>query len=179
MRMLRISAAVAVAAMAWGSALGSEFDACVLQHMQGVTSDLAASSVKEACLRMVEKPLPAEALQVLNTARAGFGALPSYVGGMGLYISLNNNSGYTITELTIGVHDKKTGNVTSYVIRIFPFVPPPGVIAMGQPRDPTIQEMIAPGERQFYARISETARDPKKWNTEYSWSVAAAKGFPD
>lgn len=159
-------------------AMASEFDKCVLQNMRGVTSDLAAASVKESCLRTVEMQLPKEALQTFQTATARFGQLPSYVGGVGLYITVNNNSGYTITEITMAIENKKTRTDVSYVIRDFPFVPPPGVIAMGPPRDPTLLKMIGPGYREFYTPINET-RNPNEWGNFFSWTLISAKGFRD
>jgi hypothetical protein len=113
----------------------SDFDKCVLEHMPGVTSDLAASSVKEACIRTVETLLPTEALLTLRNARAAFGQLPHYEGGFGLYMTLNNNSGYTITELSIEIVNKQNPGGILYAIRNFPFIPPPGTFAMGPSED--------------------------------------------
>jgi hypothetical protein len=161
-----------------GTALASEFDKCVLQHMQGVTSDLAASSIKEACLRTVETQLPDEALKALSGATAAFGQLPALVGGAGIYITLNNTSGYTITELSITIENKKTHAFVTYPVRYFPFVPPPGVI-MGPPRDPTLEKMIGPGQRAFYTPINQTTDDVTKWGELYGWDFTAAKGFKD
>jgi hypothetical protein len=162
------------------TATASEFDKCVLQHMQGVTSDLAAASIKESCLRTVETGLPRDALDTFHDARAAYGQLPAYdLGGFGLYITLNNRSGYTITEITLQIVDKKTLISTLYKVRDFPFVPPPGVISMGPPRDPTLLKMIGPGIRQFYTRINETTSSVDDWNNRYAWALASAKGFKD
>ena len=128
-----------------GAAVASPFDTCVLQHMQGVTSDVAAVSVKEACLHTTETPLPDSALQTLMTMQAGYGKLPSPEGGQGLYVSINNNSGYTITELVLQIEDKRTHETERYVVRVFPSPPPPGAIALGYGPDRTLAMMIAPG----------------------------------
>jgi hypothetical protein len=161
-------------------ATASEFDQCVLQHMQGVTSDLAAASVKESCLRTVETQLPHEALDVFKTATAAFGQLPAFAeGGVGLYITLNNNSGYTITELTISIDDKRANSHVPYIIRDFPFVPTPPGIIMGPPRDPTRLKVIGPGPRTFYTAINETTSNVNEWNDRYRWSLISAKGFRD
>jgi hypothetical protein len=178
------AAAMAAVIGSSSTAEASEFDACVLQHMQGVTSDTAATSIKEACLRTVEIALPAEALQTLATARARYGSLPSFgplpsnEGDAGLIITLNNNTGYTITELIVSIEDQKTHASTPYIIRLFPYLPPPGVIR-GLPSDETTIEMLRPGQHQFYAAISERARDPNKWGDAYAWEIASAKGFRD
>jgi hypothetical protein len=170
-------AAIGTALVSPAYVVASEFDVCVLQHMQGTTSDLGALSIKEACLRTTETPLPSEVLQTLGTARAAFGKLPFSDGGFGLFITLNNNTGYTITELTIGIEEKKTQVTVPYVVRTFPFVPPPGVIISGLPKDPTILKMIGPGQRQFYTPITETTRDAKNWGEAYDWMMLSAKGF--
>ena len=128
-----------------GKAAASSFNQCILDHMQGATSDLAALSIKEACIHASEKQLPDDALNTLMTSAAGFGILPfPSQDKSGLYVTLNNNSGYTITELVIEITDKKTKAPERYVIRLFPFVSAPGVI-MGAPSDRTIDEMIPPG----------------------------------
>jgi hypothetical protein len=114
------------------------------------------------------------------TARAAYGKLPSLVGGSGLYISVNNNSGYTITELVLEIVDKKTHQTERYVVRLFPFPPPPpqsGVIELGYGPDKTPAMMIVPGPREFYVRINQSVRDPKKWNDTYDWNIVSAKGF--
>jgi hypothetical protein len=95
MRARLLSGPLLLASIAAANA--TPFDDCVLQHMQGVSSDVAAVSIKEACIRAVEKPLSDAAVQTLNTARAGYGALPPD-GSAALYVSLDNESGYTITS---------------------------------------------------------------------------------
>jgi hypothetical protein len=177
MRSVLLAVIAAAGASLHDVATASEFDQCVLQHMQGITSDLAAASVKESCLRTVETQLPHEALDAFKTAGAAFGQLPAFAeGGFGLYITLNNTSGYTITELTIQIDDNRTNSHATYVIRDFPFVPPPGTI-MGLPRDPTLLKMIGPGPRKFYTAINETTRDVTEWHNRYDWSLISAKGF--
>lgn len=178
MRVVLPVGALALALTFGRPAVASPFDTCVLQHMQGVTSDVAAGSVKEACLRTAETPLPDTALQTLMTMRAVYGKLPPGASGAGLYISFNNNSGYTITELVLEIQDKTTHARERYVVRLFPFPPsPPPVIDMGYGPDRTPAMMIAPGPREFYVRINQSLRDPKKWNDAYEWNIVSAKGF--
>jgi hypothetical protein len=176
---LRIGAVV-LALTLGQPAVASPFDTCVLQHMQGVTSDVAAGSVKEACLRTSETPLPNTALQTLTTMRAVYGKLPPGERGAGLYMSFNNDSGYTITELVLEIQDKTTDARERYVVRLFPFPPSPprpGVIDLGYGPDRTPAMMIAPGPREFYVRIKQSVRDPKKWADVYAWGIVSAKGF--
>jgi len=156
------------------SAQASEFDDCVLHHMSKVTSDEAALSIKEACLRNVEKPIPAHVLASgLAGATATFGQSPRYSGVYGLYITLNNNTGYTITELSLRVDSTETNVSTTYRIRDFS-----NASGRGE-KDRTILEMIPPGTRYFFTPINETARDAMELQPHYSWSVVAAKGFRD
>jgi len=163
------------------SALASSYDNCVLQHMQGVSSDDAAISIKEACIRTVEEPIPTPAMKsLLKSASAVYGKVPPYdPPGGALYVSLNNNSGYTITVLVFEVLDKKTNAIERYVIRLFVAPPPPGVIGRIFPKDQTKMELIPPGPSEFYFAIRQTTRDPNKWGAAYGWKIVSAKGFRD
>ena len=151
--------------------------------MGAATTEIAAVSIKESCLRTVMMPLPDKAFETLAAAKAGFGPLPNYVGGSGLYFFLNNVSGYTITELTIQVENLKTHDHTDYVIRSFPDTPHPmsGGVILGAPvyRDPTQIESLGPGRHEFYSAVDETAPDAKKWGNSFGWRLVAAKGFRD
>jgi hypothetical protein len=80
--------------------------------MRDVTSDKAAIAIKESCLRAVEVPIPPEAVNALSTGSlASYEQAPALEGGAGLYIVLNNQSGYALTELTIAVQEKKNSTV--------------------------------------------------------------------
>jgi len=179
---LRHSIVVATALVGIGpatttQAAGPSFDQCILDHMQGATSDLAAVSIKEACIHANEKQIPDDALETLMTSKAGFGSLPfPNQTKSGLYVTLNNNSGYTLTELVIEITDKNTKAAERYVIRLFPFVPAPGVI-MGAPLDKTTLEMVPPGPRQFYIEINQTVKTASHWFDFYDWNLISAKGF--
>ena len=171
--------AVGAATISLQTALPSEFDQCVLQHMQGATSDLAATSVKESCLRTVEVPLAEDTVAALTGAgnQAHFWQFPAsaFGGGTGaLAITLNNVSGYTLTELSIMVLTKETGKSETYRVRSFPNYPPNALV--GLPRDPTILKKIEPGKHEIYVPIAEVA-DPTKFWASHNWGITAAKGF--
>jgi hypothetical protein len=161
--------------------VASPLDACVLERMPAATSDRAAIAIKEACIRTVESPLAESAIVQLAGAKAAFGSLPRFVSGdgNGLYVTLNNNSGYTITELTVSITNLKTKHVERYVVRRFSSPPAPGVIAMGPPSDPTILQMIRPGLSSFYFPVSETLPASTQFTDVFQWDIDAAKGFPD
>jgi hypothetical protein len=156
-----------------GALAASPYDTCILEHMSGVTSDTAADSIKEACIRNAEKPLPNSVLDTFATAVAWFGTLPfPYQNDSGLYIKFNNTSGYTLTEIVIQITETATGKTENYVERRFPTPPPPGAIMM-----PPSYGMIKPGANEFYTPINQTVKDPKSWGKTYSWNVISAKGF--
>jgi hypothetical protein len=158
-----------------GQAAASTFDQCVLEHMQGVTSDKAAIAIKESCLHTVAAPLPPEVLNALSAgSQASYGEAPAnQEGGAGLYITLNNQSGYDLTELTIEVGDKNDPTVRDrYRVDRFSRVPQ-SIIELRHPYpDPIDNGVIRSGIREIFVRIG-------KWNESSSnWGFVAAKGFP-
>jgi hypothetical protein len=57
----------------------TSFNACILESMKGVTSDLAAQSIKEACIRTAEDLIPTTVWAgVLQTAKVGYGPIRGY-----------------------------------------------------------------------------------------------------
>jgi hypothetical protein len=173
-----LAATVAVATTSASAA--PAFDTCILDHMQGVTSDLAAIAVKEACIRATEEPLPDAMLQTLMSARAWYEKLPMPdETEMGLYIRLNNNSGFRLTELVVRVTNIKTQEAEDYVVRRFPYIPPPGSFFSGPPPDRTVEEIIGPGNREFFLTVNQKARDTQSWGATYSWDIVSAKGLKD
>jgi outer membrane murein-binding lipoprotein Lpp len=87
-------------------ASAASFNGCVLENMRGINSDLAAESIKESCLRKVSRPLPD--LTGLSESKAGYGQIYGYLErSFGLYITLNNSTSYTITEITMRSGIKK------------------------------------------------------------------------
>ena len=91
----------------------NSFNSCVLDGIKGVTTDMVAQTVKEACIRTVEVPLPpVDILTLRSSATAAYGQFTKYPEDeFGLFISLNNKSPYTLTEMHITVKDKKTNKI--------------------------------------------------------------------
>jgi hypothetical protein len=150
----------------------STFDQCVLERMRAVTSDKAAIAIKESCLRAAEVPLPPEAVNALSTGSlASYEQAPALEGGAGLYIVVNNQSAYVLTELTIEVSEKKNPTVQDrYKADRFWPVPHPHNSLVGPYPDPIDNETIRSGMREIFVRIG-------KWDQSSVWSIVAAKGF--
>src|SRR5262249_11820341 len=84
---------------------------CVLNNMKGVTNDLAAQAVEESCLRKASVALSAG--DAFKGATAGYGQLPRDQ-RFGLYVTLDNKSHYTLTEISIRVTNRKTNEQNTY-----------------------------------------------------------------
>ena len=154
----------------------TSFNECVLQSMQGITSDLAAEAVKESCLRKVSVPLPE--IYTLAKSKAAYGQIYGYTTvSFGLYITLINLSQYTITEVTISVLDKKRNTSNTYVARLFPAPVPQGTFFTGLPKDRTLMMQLPPGQRVFTIEITEQPKEQNTFFDQYGWGIIAAKGF--
>jgi len=131
--------------------------------MRGVASDKAAIAIKKSCLRAVEVPLPTEAVSALSTkSRASYDQALAPPGG-GLRISLNNESGYTLTELTISVYDKNNpADQDRYTVNRF-WQLPHQTLQPNQTAESGMYEIIVP---------------IGKWDQSSTWGIVAAKGFP-
>jgi hypothetical protein len=91
------------------TASANEFDNCVLQHMTGVQSDVAAKEVKIACVSVTEHVI-ADGDMLFVKAKAFFSDKayislgPSYT--KGLVIEFFNDTPYDISGLKVKVTDK-------------------------------------------------------------------------
>lgn len=167
-----MAVAVSVAGFA-GTAMANAFDDCVLENMRGVTSDLAAKSIKIACLRKTSVDIPKEHLSAL-TGRAEYADFgPQF--GKGFWIRLENGSAYIVTSVTIDVH-VGVGDNQFFETDDF-FMPEPGVIYTGPPDDPTRSMQIPRFSKVDFRIIKPQPNiDMKKQN--FKWGIAAAKGIP-
>lgn len=172
--------ALLITALWSGYSYGSVLDQCVLEHMQGIKSNAAAYDIKLACLRQVSKKFPTDSLAAFTNAKARYGELqfPDH-GSYGLYVTFNNNSGYTFTQVTIAVTNKRTSATARYVVHNFAPPEPPGAIAAGPPLDPTENDRMGLGLHTFSFKIEEAAPSASAWYSTYSWEVISAKGFRD
>jgi hypothetical protein len=172
MKLLGLAAAAAVA---WAGAVhANAFDDCVLKTMQGVTSDAAAQSIKEACLRKNSVALndaDLRDLKLLTGPGLGYG---SY--GMrnttGFTVEVRNDTGFIVTDLTVGI---VVGDGKPELFRVDRFLyQEPGIIYAGPVPDLTTIMRIDPGRsRKFQFEADHLDLGKKKW----TWFIASAKGI--
>jgi len=158
--------------------LAMSFSTCLLDHLKGTTSDLAAVSVKEACLRKAERPFEA----VVTPANARYGLIHNAPGASsyGLYLTLNNATPYTITEIVLTLTDKESRREDSYVVRSFPPSFMDDAAASSTAPDPTVHMMLPPGPHSFTVETGDLAlTDPDRFSDSYDWKVTSVKGFVD
>lgn len=149
---------------------------CVLKHMQGTTSEAAAYAVKGACIRAAEFAINTVGLDAISSGTAAYWRSPYADGRWGLFITINNNSAYTFSELVLQIITKSSKAVDYYALRAFPRVTP-GMTFVGSPKDPSVELTLTPGLHTFYAPIRETTTDPSKWGGTHAWGIVGAMGF--
>jgi hypothetical protein len=115
------------------------FNSCVYENLRGVASDLAAKSIKVACLRNSSIEIPIDDLIKLK-GQSEYGTFNNHTGYI---LQLTNNLEYILTELTIGI-SVKNGPIKYYRIDDFHMPPAPGVLVTGLPPDPTVSMRIDP-----------------------------------
>lgn len=154
-----------------GAARANAFDDCVLENMKAATSDLAAKSIKTACLRKNSVDLPAGQAAGI-TGQLSYGAFGSD-GEPGFLVDLKNDSAFIVTEITFAVGIEGKSN-QFFKVDYF-WYRPPGVVFAGAPLDPTLLMRIDPHTQkrfQFAGTVPEI--NPKvKWN----WYIVGAKGI--
>jgi hypothetical protein len=164
-------AAAALSLTALG-ARANVFDDCVLENMKGATSDLAAKSIKTACLHKNSVDLSQEDLRSV-TGQISYGAFGSE-GEPGFLLDIKNDTNFIVTEITVAVGVE--GKASQFFKVDYFWYRPPGVVFSGLPPDPTVLMGIDPHTQkrfQFAGTVAEIT--PKaKW----TWYVAAAKGIP-
>lgn len=165
-------------AVLWaGPAMANTFDDCVLDGMKGVTSDLAAKSVKVACLRKSSVDIPAADRTKLS-ATANYGDWGNGR-GTGFVIHIDNQIEYVVTEITLRI---TIGKEADRLIRNEEFwpLPTPGVIYTGLPPDPTIAMMIKPFNRVDYFIPMQTSINLNtKRENWFTWDIVSARGIPN
>lgn len=149
---------------------------CVLKHMQGVTSDAAAYTVKQTCMRTAETVLNLATVPFLQHSTAYFWKSPFADGGYGLFITVNNDSYFGITELEIQIEAKDGKPIENYNVRRF-FEASPGNLIVGSPKDPSTTYAIRSGLHTFYVPIRQITNPPDNWFQTYGWSIIGAMGY--
>lgn len=151
------------------------YDDRVLSNLRNSNSDLIAESLKEACLRNVSVVIPNIDF---SDSKAYYGQLYGEITAKyGLYLNINNLTGYTITELVISITEKKTNSSNFYTVTQFQPPVGQGVLISGQPKDITKIEMLTPGMHQFTLPLVEYEARQTAFFNRYQWGVASAKGF--
>ena len=170
LRAAALSAAMLVIAT---DAHANAFDDCVVETLRGTTSDVAARSLKVACLRKSSVEIPAEMLVDL-TGTAEYGDFGKNI-GTGFWIQLENKTKFVITEITIKV---QVGDGKVQYFRTDDFwTPTPGVVYAGPPPDPTRSMQIAPYATVNY-RVLTKQPDIDVKKQKYKWGIASARGIP-
>jgi hypothetical protein len=170
---VRIFGIFALAAVAWaGDAWANAFDDCVLKNMQGATSDVAAKSIKVACIRKLSVPLSADDVKGLAVSNGFYGTF-----GMthtpGFTAEVKNNTGFIITEITFAITIGE-GQPEMYRVDNFNYQEP-GVIHTGPIPDPTYDLRIDPlTAKKFQFELDRPAIDKKK---KWYWNIVGAKGI--
>ncbi|MGA3304024.1 MAG: hypothetical protein ABSC72_12155 [Methylovirgula sp.] len=146
-------------------------DDCTLKNMAGVTSDAAAKFVRQACLGRISSAIAPEHLSIQATAAMGSGQFDD---SNQLYVTVQNNSPYAITEMMIRVATEMGTKWNDYEATNFLQIPKPGVIMTGLPPDPATYLQIKPFSAvTFCIAIREPNLPQGKW----SWQVLSAKGY--
>jgi hypothetical protein len=168
------------------SALAAAFDDCVLENMRGVTSDLAAKSIKVACLKKTSIEISkdnwtersnAGHIFMLFTASARH-QVTGDSKSTGFWITFKNNMEYIITEITVEI-SIKAGPFQSYRTDDFykDLPPDPRVIVTGLPPDPTVRMRIDPfKEITYFIKTNDAAHVAKDSN--FKWDIVSMKGIP-
>lgn len=167
-----MSISVGLVLYSFGAA-ASSYDSCLLKHLNGVTSDIAAVAIKESCLHVNETKLPDSSLSDIK----GSAVYETFktTGQLGLRIMLRNESDYLLTGITIAIQNIGTRSTKEYQIRKFwdydtfyTSVP-----------DMSLFEMIQPhSNRDFGIEIAEGAKLPVDFFKEYRMSISSATGVP-
>jgi hypothetical protein len=152
--------------------LGNPFDDCVLGNMQGATSDVAAKSIKVACLRKTSIAISEDDLQNLK-GTAEYGTLSRNF-GPGFLITLTNNMEFIVTEVTLKISVNK-GPIR--YVRTDDFNLPTDAIVAALPPDPTQSMRINPFTTRSFAIGTNDEIDPKK--PSFQLGNCKREGHPD
>ncbi len=170
---MRKTVFLAAVAGAWAvQAQANAFDDCVLKNMQGATSDVAARSIKVACIRKSSVALSDDDVKELKVSSGFYGAF-GITHTPGFTAEVKNNTGFIITELTFGI---TIGDGPAEMYRVDSFnYQEPGVLYAGPNPDPTYDMRIdVLKSKKFQFALDRPDIDKKKkWN----WYIAGAKGI--
>jgi hypothetical protein len=149
-------------------------DDCTLKNMVGVTSDTAAKFVRQACLGQISAPIPWEELGSLkSTAAMGKGQFDD---SNHLYITVQNNSRYAITEMMVRVSTEKGAKSNDYEVTNFYQAPNLGIggYVTSLPPDPATYLQIKPFSTVTF---SIAIREPNLPQGKWGWDISSVKGY--
>jgi len=144
-------------------------DDCTLKNMTGVTSDAAAKFVRQSCLGQISAPIPLDKLTVHATAAMGAGQFDD---SNNLYVTVENNSPYAITEMMIRVSTENGKKSNDYEATNFLQVTRYPITAL--PPDPANYLQIKPFSAVTF---SITIREPNLPKGKWGWDILSAKGY--
>ncbi len=131
-------AVVTLAAWPFTPGQANPLDDCTLKNMAGVTSDAAAKFVRQSCLGQISTLIPPEELLIKATAAMG---PEQYKQSNHLYVTIQNNSPYAITQMMIRVATDKDTKWNDYEVTNFAR----DTVYFGEPpSDPTTYLQIKP-----------------------------------
>lgn len=162
-------------------AVASDFDTCILSHMQQVSSDFAAKEIKKSCLRMSESEISREKWPTLAKWTINFDTV-SYSMGYPSWVAvahIDNDTRFAITEMTVNV--THLGVAKTYVIQSFNDVEhwkPGDPITVGLPPDPTWHMIMHHGLSQFIVPVgAPTPAEIKAGEGSLTWDIVSMKGW--
>jgi hypothetical protein len=172
MLIARAKLGIALLALLGAPCKANPLDDCTLKNMAGVTSDAAAKFVRQACLGQISALVPPDQLSLLH-ATAGMGAA-QFDQSNHLYVTVENNSTYAITEMMVRVSTDKGAN--DYEVTNFYQPPnlPVGGYVTGLPPDPATYLQIKPFSTVTF---SFAIREPNLPKGKWGWDVLSAKGY--
>jgi hypothetical protein len=155
-----------------GAAQANAFDDCVLKNMQGATSDVAAKSIKVACIRRSSVTLTDNDIKHLKVSSGFYGTF-GMTHTSGFTAEVKNETGFIVTEITFSI---AIGDGPAEMYRVDNFnYQQPGVIYTGLNPDPTYDLRIDPlKSKKFQFSLDRPAIDKKK---KWGWSIVGAKGI--
>ena len=170
MLILRTTLGIALLAVLARACEANPLDDCTLKNMAGVTSDAAAKFVRQACLGQISAPIPPDQLALIHaTASMGAGQFDD---SNHLYITVENNSRYAITEMMVRVSIEKGAKSNEYEVTNFYQVTKYVVTAL--PPDPATYLQIKPFSKVTF---SVAIREPNLPQGKWSWDMLSAKGY--
>jgi hypothetical protein len=167
--MRAILAIVILTALPFTPCRGNPLDDCTLKNMAGVTSDAAAKFVRQACLGQISAAIPPEQLLIQPTAAMGPGQFDD---SNHLYVTIQNNSRYAITEMMLRVATEKDTKWNDYEATNFYEIPKYVVTAL--PPDPAAYLQIKPFSTVTF---SVSIREPNLPQGKWTWRVLSARGY--